>query len=213
MRLPEKIAELRKAKGFSQEELAQQLHVSRQSISRWETGTALPDAENLLQLSRLFGVTADYLLNDDYQSDNDLPKVQAVKTDGMHQIMIILATLEVMVFILQFMAVFMLQSGVFGVLTFVPFVAIVGGFEYAYQKNIAHRNSHTAAFRKRFYKVSIWLGCYFPVRLAVMALSVFYPRPYLSLAKECVIVVLYLMTVTLLTLELEKRCSPKEDPR
>lgn len=64
-------------------------------------GAAIPDATNILQLSRLFHVTTDYLLNDEYQSDNDLPKVKEVKTDGIHQIMIFLITLEVMVLIIQ----------------------------------------------------------------------------------------------------------------
>ena len=67
MKLSEKIVKLRKENGFSQEDLAQRLAVSRQAVSRWETGSALPDAENLLQLSRLFSVSADYLLNDDWQ--------------------------------------------------------------------------------------------------------------------------------------------------
>ena len=64
MKLSEKILRLRKARGMSQEELAGELNVSRQAVSRWESGSALPDAANLLQLSRLFGVTADYLLDD-----------------------------------------------------------------------------------------------------------------------------------------------------
>ena len=49
------------------------MNVSRQAISRWENGTALPDSNNILQLSKLFDVTADYLLNDDYESDDDIP--------------------------------------------------------------------------------------------------------------------------------------------
>ena len=69
MKLSDKIVRLRKSNGMSQEELADKLGVSRQAISRWEMGTAMPDATNILQLSRLFQVTTDYLLNDEYQSD------------------------------------------------------------------------------------------------------------------------------------------------
>ena len=64
MKLSDKIVRLRKSNGMSQEELADKLGVSRQAISRWEMGTAMPDATNILQLSRLFQVTTDYLLND-----------------------------------------------------------------------------------------------------------------------------------------------------
>ena len=76
MKLSDKIIKLRKANGWSQEELAEKLNVSRQAISRWEGASAQPDATNILQLSKLFGVTTDYLLNDDYESDADIPKVK-----------------------------------------------------------------------------------------------------------------------------------------
>lgn len=76
MKLSEKILNLRKQHGMSQEDLAGELDVSRQAVSRWEVGTAQPDASNVLQLSKLFGVTADYLLNDDYESDRDVPAVK-----------------------------------------------------------------------------------------------------------------------------------------
>lgn len=74
MKLGDKILSLRRQRGLSQEELADKLHVSRQAVSRWEVGSALPDASNLLQLSRLFGVSADYLLNDDMDSDTPAAK-------------------------------------------------------------------------------------------------------------------------------------------
>lgn len=76
MKLNEKILEQRKKLGLSQEELAERLNVSRQAVSRWEVGSAQPDASNVLQLSKLFGVTADYLLNDEYESDRDVPIVR-----------------------------------------------------------------------------------------------------------------------------------------
>lgn len=62
MELSDKIMSLRKAKGWSQEELAEQLDVSRQSVSKWELGTAVPDLPRITQLSELFGVSTDYLL-------------------------------------------------------------------------------------------------------------------------------------------------------
>ena len=133
MKLSDKIIGLRKSNGMSQEDLAEKLDVSRQAISRWESGTAMPDANNILQLSKLFGVTTDYLLNDDYQSDNDLPKVKEVQNDNLGQIMIYLVTLEVMVLLMQFMTTVILQNVFFGFLSFIPFVAAIGGFEYSYQ--------------------------------------------------------------------------------
>lgn len=68
MKLSEKIIRLRKGRELSQEELAERLGVSRQAVSRWESGTALPDAGNLRQISRLFEVSADYLLDEERES-------------------------------------------------------------------------------------------------------------------------------------------------
>ena len=62
MNFGEKLQALRKARGWSQEELAGQIHVSRQTLSKWESGGAVPDTENVIALSRLFGVSTDYLL-------------------------------------------------------------------------------------------------------------------------------------------------------
>ena len=68
MRFEEKIVELRKQKNLSQEELAEQLGVSRQAVSRWELGQTLPDIPNLLQLCELFRVSADYLVRGEEQA-------------------------------------------------------------------------------------------------------------------------------------------------
>ena len=64
MNFSEKLIRLRKREGISQEELASYLEVSRQAVSRWEQGTALPDAGNLLKLRQRFGVSVDWLLED-----------------------------------------------------------------------------------------------------------------------------------------------------
>ena len=205
MKLSDKIIKLRKINGWSQEELGEKLNVSRQAISRWESNTAQPDATNILKISKLFGVTADYLLNDEFESDNDLPKVKEIKSDGIQQIMTLMITLEVMTLIIQFMSTIILQSVLFGILSFIPFVAMIGGFEYAYQKKSTEVNETTRGFRKKFYKISAWLGLYFPVRFTVTILAHFYPHPYSSIVLECVIFAIYLMVVMLITLQIEKK--------
>ena len=67
MILADKIAALRKKSGWSQEELAQQLNVTRQSVSKWEGAQSVPDIDKILQMSRLFGVSTDYLLKDELE--------------------------------------------------------------------------------------------------------------------------------------------------
>ncbi|MBQ9943955.1 MAG: helix-turn-helix transcriptional regulator [Clostridia bacterium] len=77
MILADKIISLRKKMGWSQEELAHQLNVSRQAVSKWESAQSVPDLERVLQLSQLFGVTTDYLLKDELETEsytgNDAP--------------------------------------------------------------------------------------------------------------------------------------------
>ena len=65
MILANKITEERKKNGWSQEELANQLGVSRQAVSKWESASSVPDLQRVLELSKLFGVTTDYLLKDE----------------------------------------------------------------------------------------------------------------------------------------------------
>lgn len=65
MKLGEKLQRLRKQNGLSQEQLAARLAVSRQAVSKWELDETMPDTENVIQLSRLFGVSCDYLLRDE----------------------------------------------------------------------------------------------------------------------------------------------------
>lgn len=67
MVLAEKIAKLRKQNGWSQEDLAMKLNVSRQSVSKWESGASNPDLDKILKLSNLFGVSTDYLLKDEME--------------------------------------------------------------------------------------------------------------------------------------------------
>ncbi len=67
MELKEKLADLRKKKGLTQAALAEELSVSRQAVSRWEVGAAVPSTENFKCLAELYGVPLEYLLREDGQ--------------------------------------------------------------------------------------------------------------------------------------------------
>ena len=69
MILADKIIRLRKKNGWSQEELAEKMNVSRQAVSKWASAQTVPALEKILQLSGLFGVTTDYLLKDELESE------------------------------------------------------------------------------------------------------------------------------------------------
>lgn len=74
MILADKIINERKKNGWSQEELAEQLGVSRQSISKWEGAQAVPDLQKILKMAEIFGVSTDYLLKDELEPESTLPE-------------------------------------------------------------------------------------------------------------------------------------------
>lgn len=98
MNLPAKLASLRKQKGLTQMDLAEKLNVSRQAISRWEVGAAVPSTENLKVLSDLYGVSVDYLLNDDAEDSSKItqnqelvPGEQSKKAESKKQMIILVS--------------------------------------------------------------------------------------------------------------------------
>lgn len=84
MKLGERIAEKRKEQGLTQAELAEQMLVTRQTVSRWEAGAALPDIEKIAQLARLLDVSCDYLLMD---ADCQQSSGNETKTPGVSRLL------------------------------------------------------------------------------------------------------------------------------
>lgn len=82
MKLEEKLVSLRKAKGFTQMKVAEELDVSRQAVSRWESGYALPSTEKLKVLSELYEVSIDYLLNEENENSDWSVKETGEKRKG-----------------------------------------------------------------------------------------------------------------------------------
>lgn len=77
MELNTKLVALRKKKGLSQSELAEKINVSRQTISRWEVGKALPTSENLKYLSQIYKVSFEYLLLEDEEETEEKIAIEA----------------------------------------------------------------------------------------------------------------------------------------
>ena len=83
----DKLILLRKRAGWSQEELADQMNVTRQSVSKWEGAQSIPDLEKMLRLSELFGVSTDYLLKDELEEaesiapSDDMPSLRRISLE------------------------------------------------------------------------------------------------------------------------------------
>ena len=71
MEFNEKLQKIRKEHNITQESLADKLNVSRQAVSKWESGTAYPDTEKLIQISKLFGISLDELINDNIEPNKN----------------------------------------------------------------------------------------------------------------------------------------------
>ena len=81
MILADKIIEERKRNAWSQEELAEKLGVSRQSVSKWEGAQSIPDLNRILQLAELFNVSTDYLLKEDAKKETEpAPLSESIET-------------------------------------------------------------------------------------------------------------------------------------
>lgn len=103
MRLEEKLVALRKKKGLSQAELAEHMNVSRQAISRWEVGEAVPSTEKLKVLSQLYGVTVDHLLDDsavEPERGDGVLQEKAGGTGKRKTIVLLLAAIAILVVVL-----------------------------------------------------------------------------------------------------------------
>lgn len=81
--LSEKLYALRKKSGLSQEQLAEKLHVSRQAISKWESGVSVPESEKLVVISEFFQVSLDYLMKEDISQE--IPQITSEKALHMKE--------------------------------------------------------------------------------------------------------------------------------
>jgi transcriptional regulator with XRE-family HTH domain len=142
MSLGEKIHRLRKLSGMSQEELASQITVSRQAISKWELGESIPDTDNVVQLCRLFNVSADYLLNDDVESEMDIPVVRenSEKLKKRYQLMMLYVLIGVLLISVTVLG-FLTQSVLYAIIGAIFIVCFGLGllFVKAFRKNQKNR--------------------------------------------------------------------------
>lgn len=107
MKLEEKLVSLRKAKGLSQMKLAEMMNVSRQAISRWEVGSAVPSVDNLKYLGRLYDVPLEYLLHDD-ASEPVHQEAEKISDTGKKRWILILAAIVVVAVVIC--AVFLIDE-------------------------------------------------------------------------------------------------------
>ena len=108
MTFSEKLQRLRKSGGYSQEELANELNVSRQAISKWEQGT-VPDINNLLAISKFFDCSLDYLLNDAYEESKEKNEERVIYKRPVDTVLV-LAIVGIVLSLLSFLTIYILSA-------------------------------------------------------------------------------------------------------
>ena len=212
MTFGQKLSALRRGRGYSLEQLAEAIHVSRQAVSKWESEAAMPDTDNVLQLSRLFGVSTDYLLREDWEEDRPL-SAGASQGKGVEQeehwplIMMLLVAAEAIALFWQLMGSLVYQNHLIPLLGMTVHILAIVCFEAIFQR---HRREDGAREQRRwFYRVSVWLTALFPCSFVLRFFWALYPWPASSLVVAASPLLLYLPLCLAVTLLLRRPSADK----
>lgn len=149
MNLSEKLLKLRKQSGLSQQELADQLNVSRQSVSKWELNESVPDISNILALSEIYHVSTDYLLKDSIENDTKENRID---------LMIVISTCIVFIGLLSaYMLWKHYQNSI--CLLVGMLIQIIGIIVF----EIFALPTHQQKYQRKFFSINIWLLCFIPI--------------------------------------------------
>lgn len=207
----EKLQTLRKVKGMSQEQLAGWIEVSRQAVSKWELDESLPDINNILRISEMFGVSTDFLLRDTIEPPEELSnkclEKSCVNAIQRRSILPLAAGLVVIGLLVSIAGWELWRTGLavcFGVI--IQIVGIIL-FESKIKGEIDPGKS-----RCIFYTIACWLILPFPVWWFCAAALRFYPRPYSYLVSLLIPTAVYFLscgTIVLLMLWRNRRQKKK----
>jgi len=149
MNIANKIQTLRKEHNLTQENLADQLNVSRQALSKWELGISTPEADKIVQISEYFKVSTDYLLKDTIENDQS-----SVKRQINSRSLIIISTAFVLIWL-----VFMISVWEYAYLGFIIQIVGVATFELLISRQ---PKPEQKLIRSVFYGINLWLILFVP---------------------------------------------------
>lgn len=201
MTLGEKIHVLRKKESLSQEQLADQLSVSRQSISKWELNESIPDTDKIIKLSKIFQVSTDFLLLNNIESEKKIsPSI--TKNENSKKLFIIATGMNSIGLIMSIVAQFTWQS-IFSI-SFGLIIQIISFIIFEIMNSHFDTKSGNKIFRKNFYALNIWLILPFPIFLLFNFISSIYPRSHSYLIDVLLMVVTYITFCGIFTFIMKK---------
>ena len=208
MTFGEKLQLLRKGRGWSQERLAEEIPISRQAVSKWESGGAMPDTENVVRISQLFEVSTDYLLHDDFTGDGDIPAVkrreeELQKARNRETGMMVLVGLMAMGLFWQLVGALIYQNHLIVLLGMTAHIVILITFEAMFRRYRGEAEAREQ--RLLFWQLAVWFVSLFPCSAVTRVFWAFWPRPYLHIWDFLSPFLLYLPLCLAVTLLLRKR--------
>ncbi len=187
MKLANRLAELRKQHGYTQEDLADKLNISRQAISKWETGESAPDTNNLIALAELYGITLDELIkgNNEYvdtKPEDVVDKKHHYEHKKLPKAIVIINSVEASLMLLTLIAYIVLGAtlGLWGkawCLFFVP--EILSSFARAIEKRRFCEFSIVFAVLFTYFFICCWL-CNFSMFHPLWVLFLIIPIYYIA---------------------------------
>ena len=208
MTFGEKLQQLRKGRGWSQERLAEEIPISRQAVSKWESGAAAPDTENVVRLSAIFGVSTDYLLHDDFTGDEDIPAVkrreeELQKARNRDTAMMVLMGIMAMGLFWQLVGALIYQSHLILLLGMTAHIVIIIAFEALFRRYQGDPEAREQ--RLLFWQLTVWFVSLFPCAALTRILWAFWPGPHLHIWEVLSPLLLYLPLCLVVTLLLRKK--------
>ena len=208
MTFGEKLQQLRKGRGWSQERLAEEIPISRQAVSKWESGAAAPDTENVVRLSAIFGVSTDYLLHDDFTGDEDIPAVkrreeELQKARNRDTAMMVLMGIMAMGLFWQLVGALIYQSHLIVLLGMTAHIVIIIAFEALFRRYQGDPEAREQ--RLLFWQLTVWFVSLFPCAALTRILWAFWPGPHLHIWEVLSPLLLYLPLCLVVTLLLRKK--------
>lgn len=170
MNISDRIQEFRKAKGISQEELADKIGVSRQAVSKWESGQSLPELDKIILISEYFGVTTDQLLK-----GADAPKPGGHRQPDAISFSVVATALN-LIGLLITCVVWNERQTMDSLIIAVVFM-VMGCVVYGVGMPVSAQHTKKKA-RRTFWLVNTWLLAFIPLSMAYNVMLAGMPAPY-----------------------------------
>lgn len=203
MNIGERIYELRRKNSMSQEDLAEKMNVSRQSISKWESSQSVPEVERIVQLSNIFNVSTDWIL----KCENSKKQTSQSNKNNLKSVQTVSTALNYIGFVIGAFILFEKQAVwsvavpiVFSILSLAIYFAVYSDSENTNEK----KQSLNTFIKLNIFIFSFWILLFIPCIIVIRAFSVLSFIPNFLLVPAIILIVTIYLTICIYIL---KKCK------